>query len=87
MASARPDMHGYFYWTDGSGISKAVGKANPDGTFQLTLTSIDGNGPVGTVNGQRSANGALNATLKGQGCANMTVNTQRPEYHTSAGGH
>ncbi len=85
MASARPNLHGYFYWNDGSGVSKGVGTSKPDGTFELNLTSIDGNGPVGTVTGKRASNGTLTATLKGQGCANMSVGAQRPEYHMSNG--
>jgi hypothetical protein len=87
VAAARPNMHGYFYWDDGSGASKATGAANPDGSFQLSLTSLDGNGPVGTVTGKRAPNGALSATLKGQGCANIALGTQTMPEYRAVGSH
>jgi hypothetical protein len=64
------EVTGIVYYSDMSGVSMANGTVQA-GQFQLTLTSSMGNGPVGTVTGSRSANGAITATMTGQGCANM----------------
>jgi hypothetical protein len=75
------NVNGIAYYTDLSGLSHVTGTADQaTGKFTLVLTSVMGSGPVGTVTGQRSAaganqaQGALEADLKGPGCANVHVN-------------
>ena len=38
----------------------------------MTVTNLDGNGPVGTATGVRNPDGLLNGQLTGFGCANVT---------------
>jgi hypothetical protein len=80
------EVTGIVYYSDMSGVSMANGTAQ-GGQFQITLTSSMGNGPVGTVTGSRSSNGAITATLKGQGCANMHMSVNPVadlnQYHES----
>jgi hypothetical protein len=79
------NVNGISYYADLSGLSKVTGTVDKTGKFILTLTSTMGNGPVATVTGQREAlaandwaskqaQGALEADMKGQGCANMHLN-------------
>ncbi len=67
------DVTGIFYYSDMSGVSQAKGAIDQAGHFQLTLTSSMGQGPVGTVAGTKSANGAVTATVSGEGCANAKL--------------
>ena len=71
-------VNGIAYYTDLSGLSRVTGTVDQaTGKFTLTLTSVMGSGPVATVTGQRSApganqaQGALEATMTGAGCANV----------------
>ena len=66
-------ISGIAYYADASGASTVTGRVDSAGKSTLTLTSMMGKGPVGTVTGQRSQNGALEADLKGEGCANEHV--------------
>jgi len=76
-------VNGIAYYSDLSGLSHVTGTVGQAGRFTLTLTSVMGHGPVGTVTGQRrapgpnQAQGALVADLKGEGCANMHL-TMKP---------
>lgn len=87
--AADGNITGIAYYSDLSGVSTVRGKANPNGTFEMNLTSAMGNGPVGTVQGRRSANGNVEADMKGQGCANMhlvMVPLTDINHWTNAGG-
>jgi len=64
---------GIAYYSDASGASQVTGTVDSAGTSTLQLVSSMGKGPVGTVTGQRSPNGALTADLKGEGCANQHI--------------
>jgi len=78
---------GISYYADASGASSVKGTYSQNGTFDLQVTSTMGNGPVGTVTGQRSQNGALVADLKGEGCANVHLTIQGiPNLFNSTGG-
>ena len=70
------EVTGIAYYSDLSGVSMVKGTMNDAGQFQLVLTPSMGNGPNGTVEGTRSSNGAVEADLKGQGCANMHLVVQ-----------
>jgi hypothetical protein len=67
------DVTGIFYYSDMSGVSEVKGTIDQAGHFQLTMTSAMGQGPVGTVTGTKSRNGAVNATMTGDGCANAQL--------------
>jgi hypothetical protein len=73
---------GYVWFNDGSGMSKATGTADlKTGAFHLTVTSIDGNGPTGEVNGIKDPKtGAVTAELKGPGCSNLKLVPMKPIY-------
>jgi opacity protein-like surface antigen len=79
VRSAGPDkntivLSGPVWNLDGSGTSMAKGEAHADGTFNMTLTSIQGNGPAGQVTGNRNRSGVGHATLTGSGtCNNMSI--------------
>lgn len=66
------DVSGMAFYANMSGASQVKGTVDNSGQINLTLTSIMGNGPVGTVEGHRTKNGTT-ATLKGEGCANGRV--------------
>ena len=45
---------GYVWFADASGMSKATGTMDlVSGRFHLTLTSLDGQGPIGEVDGTK----------------------------------
>jgi hypothetical protein len=73
-------LHGMMWYTDMSGTSEVNGsETGSGGQFTLTLKSVMGEGPVGTVQGQKGKG----ATLTGPGCANATF---KPMVVTSYGG-
>jgi len=59
-------LNGIMWYDDMSGLSQVSGRSESGGAFQLTLKSVMGNGPVGTVTGHAGQG----ATLTGEGCAN-----------------
>lgn len=65
--SPNDSLHGMMWYTDMSGASEVSG-SETGGRVTFTLSSIMGNGPVGTVRGQIGKG----ATLTGDGCANAT---------------
>lgn len=71
VRNADASVTGIAYYSDLSGLSTVRGTSNSAGQFQLVLTPSMGNGPRGTVIGTRTARGAIEADLHGQGCANM----------------
>lgn len=71
VRNADASVTGIAYYSDLSGLSTVKGTSNSAGQFQLMLTPSMGNGPSGTVVGARTARGAVEADLRGQGCANM----------------
>lgn len=73
LARNGADVSGMAFYANMSGASNVKGTVNPQGQFELNLTSMMGNGPVGTVAGQRNRNGTTTATLTGQGCANAHI--------------
>ena len=58
---------GYVWFADASGMSKATGTMNlASGRFHLTLTSLDGQGPLGEVDGTKDPmTGVVTAVLDG----------------------
>lgn len=62
-------LHGIMWYSDMSGLSEATGSINGK-NVRLTLKSVMGNGPVGTVTGVVGQG----ATLTGTGCANASFN-------------
>lgn len=75
---------GRFWYSDLSGTSVAVGMVDPAGKFHVQLTNAIGEGPVGTIDGQRSANGQIVADLRGQGCANYHVMRMTPTANVTS---
>lgn len=69
---------GYVWFRDLSGLSRAAGTYDPaTGAFKLTLTSIDGKGPTGVVEGT-SKNGTMMAKVTGPGCSETKVGSFKP---------
>lgn len=73
--SADGSLRGIVWYDDMSGLSQASGMSE-NGHFHVTLTSVMGQGPVGTVDGERAADGGGSAKLVGQGCANVNMKMQ-----------
>ena len=73
---------GYVWFIDASGMSKATGTLDlKTGKFSLGLTSLDGNGPTGEVEGVRDPKtGVVTAQLKGPGCSNLTLLPMAPAF-------
>ena len=70
--------YGYIWYNDASGISRATGTLDTaTGVFRLNVVSLDGKGPTGIVTGVRNANGTVEATMKGEGCANAGITHPR----------
>ena len=78
---------GYVWFSDASGISKAVGNMDLNtGKFSLGLTSLDGKGPTGEVEGVRDPHtGVVTAQLKGPGCSNLTLLPMAPTMEAPNG--
>lgn len=67
-------IHGIAYYSDLSGLSTVTGTRDASGNFELDVTPTQmGSGPSGHVTGHAGRNGAINARLVGDGCANATV--------------
>ncbi len=70
------NVTGITFFSDMSGVSEVKGTVNDAGQFHLTMTPAMANGPSGTVDGTRRPNGAIQAQVRGQGCANMQLSMQ-----------
>jgi hypothetical protein len=66
-------LSGPIWYVDGSGMSFAQGTGQPDGHFTLNVKATSGNGPTGTITGQRMPDGSLNAAVSGSRCFAGTV--------------
>ncbi len=70
--SMRPDksfgLSGPIWYEDGSGVSYAQGIGEPDGKFTLNVKMMSGDGPTGTITGQRMPDGSSSATAVGPEC-------------------
>jgi hypothetical protein len=70
--SVQPDktvnLSGPIWFEDGSGVSFAQGVGQPDGKFLLNVKSMSGNGPAGTITGQRMPDGSVDSTAVGPPC-------------------
>jgi hypothetical protein len=62
------NISGPIWYTDGSGVSFAKGTGQPDGHFTLAVTTMSGNGPAGTITGQRMPDGSIDSTAVGPPC-------------------
>jgi len=66
-------LNGPIWYEDGSGVSFAKGVGQADGNFTLDVKMMSGNGPAGTITGQRMPDGSINATAVGDACFAGTV--------------
>ena len=62
------NISGPIWYADGSGVSFAKGTGQPDGHFALTVTTMSGDGPAGTISGQRHPDGSIDSTAVGPPC-------------------
>jgi len=62
------NLSGPIWYTDGSGVSFAKGTGQPDGHFSMTVATMSGSGPAGTITGQRMQDGSINAKSEGPPC-------------------
>jgi hypothetical protein len=61
-------LNGPIWFEDGSGVSFAQGTGQPDGKFVLNVKQMSGNGPTGTITGQRMPDTSIDATAVGPQC-------------------
>jgi hypothetical protein len=61
-------ISGPIWYADGSGVSFATGTGEPDGHFTLQVKTMSGNGPAGTITGQRMPDGSIDSTAVGPQC-------------------
>jgi hypothetical protein len=78
---------GYVWFTDASGMSKATGTMDlKTGVFHLTLTSLDGQGPLGEVTGKKDPDtGVITAELDGPGCSKLKLGPTNPYVRKADG--
>jgi hypothetical protein len=78
---------GYVWFADASGMSKATGTMNlASGRFHLTLISLDGQGPIGEVDGTKDPQtGAVTAVLDGPGCSKLKLPATNPYVRKADG--
>jgi hypothetical protein len=78
---------GYVWFADASGMSKATGTMNlASGRFHLTLTSMDGQGPIGEVDGTKDpTTGVVTAVLDGPGCSKLKLPPTNPYVRKADG--
>jgi hypothetical protein len=67
-ADKTASISGPIWYENGSGMSLAQGTGQADGHFTLNVKMVTGNGPVGTITGQRMPDGSVNATAVGPSC-------------------
>jgi hypothetical protein len=75
------------WFADASGMSKATGTMNlVSGRFHLTLTSLDGQGPIGEVDGTKDpTTGVVTAVLDGPGCSKLKLPPTNPYVRKADG--
>jgi hypothetical protein len=66
-------LNGPIWYEDGTGTSFAQGIGQANGTFTLNVKKMSGDGPVGTITGQRMPDGSVDATAVGSRCFAETV--------------
>jgi hypothetical protein len=78
---------GYVWFADASGMSKATGTMDlASGQFHLTLTSLDGRGPLGKVDGTKDpGTGVVTAVLDGPGCSKLKLPPTNPYFRRADG--
>lgn len=78
---------GYVWFADASGMSKATGTMDlASGRFHLTLTSLDGQGPIGEVDGTKDpGTGVVTATLDGPACSKLNLPPTNPYVRKADG--
>jgi hypothetical protein len=78
---------GYVWFADASGMSKATGTMDMvSGRFHLILTSLDGQGPLGEVDGTKDpTTGVVSAKLDGPGCSKLTIPPTNPYFRRADG--
>ena len=78
---------GYVWFADASGMSKATGTMDlASGRFHLTLTSLDGQGPIGEVDGTKDpGTGVVTAVLDGPGCSKLKLPPTNPYVRKADG--
>ena len=78
---------GYVWFADASGMSKATGTMDlVSGRFHLTLTSLDGQGPLGEVDGTKDpGTGVVTAVLDGPGCSKLKLPPTNPYVRKADG--
>ena len=78
---------GYVWFADASGMSKATGTMDlVSGRFHLTLTSLDGQGPLGEVDGTKDpGTGVVTAVLDGPGCSKLKLPPTNPYVRRADG--
>jgi hypothetical protein len=83
--SAKPV--GYVWFADASGMSKATGTLDmASGQFHLTVTPIDGSGPIGEVTGTKNPDtGVVTAELEGPGCSKLKLGPTNPYFRRADG--
>jgi hypothetical protein len=67
---------------DMAGMSRLAGTINANDQFSITMTPVDGKGPVGTITGSRNVeDGWLLAEVKGSGCTDgrLKIKTEIPD--------
>lgn len=62
------NVSGPIWYGDGSGMSFAKGTRQADGKFALTVQRQSGDGPTGTITGQRKPDGSAEVTTTGSPC-------------------
>jgi hypothetical protein len=62
------NISGPIWYADGSGVSFAKGTGQPDGQFAITVSTMSGDGPAGTITGQRHPDGSIDSTAVGPPC-------------------
>ena len=78
---------GYVWFADASGVSKATGTMDlVSGRFHLMLTSLDGQGPLGEVDGTKDpGTGVVTAVLDGPGCSKLKLPPTNPYVRKADG--
>ena len=71
------DLKGFAATGDMAAMSRLTGTIDDKQQFTITMTPVDGKGPVGTITGSRSSSdGWLLAQVKGSGCTDGPLKIQ-----------
>lgn len=79
-------LGGVISWDNERRVARVSGRLNPDRSFQMTATEVNGRGKA-TITGQVLADGRMSARISGAGCESRLIEVPlRPAFSSFGSG-